>query len=160
MTSTVEDPHWAPPAIVLAKRLLSHAAHLQVAWDEQAVGVSGQLTPDRPLPVGPGVFALAEAGIVRYVGHAEHLARAFGPRGLGRASAKDCLDARRAEDCRLHRLILEAAAQGRVVDVYLLTDRSAVRRPWWRRREAVRSERDTSAEAARIRAAAHGDWQG
>lgn len=163
MARTEADAHWAPPQLVLATRLLTHAGHLQVAWDGDdrsgGRGVPGRLTPSAPLPPVHGVYALVEDGAVRYVGYAEHLARTFGARGLGRAAgAKDCDDPRRAEECRLQHLVLDAARRGVVIDVYLLTDPEPELRRWWQRR-TVAATSDLAQVAAQIGAAVRGTWQ-
>ncbi len=166
MTTSPAEAHWAPPQLVLASRLLDHAGHLQVTWERDDLrggrATSARLTPSQPLPPTRGVYALVEDGAVRYVGFTEHLPIIFGPRGLGRMTAKDCQDERRAEHCRLRGLILDVAAHGRVVDVYLLTDPVAPRRRWWQRPQPAAvtvPPRDLAADAAQIDAAVRGDWQ-
>src|SRR5690606_11465184 len=98
------DEHWAPDHLVLARTVLNNAGRLLVARDadgavvqhspladmaavEQrypgwALGPFGTIEPERVLPEDPGVFALVESGVVRYVGASPDLARTFGPRGL------------------------------------------------------------------------------
>lgn len=160
MTGLTEDAHWAPPQLMLAKRMLTHAGHLGVTWaqDGPADRRTAEIAPSQPLPAARGLYALVEAGVVRYVGFSEHLARTFGPRGLGRCRPQDRLDARRTEDSRLHDLIVASARNRRIVDVYVLLDESPTPR-WWRRRQPAHTHRDLSVEAATIGAATNGHWQ-
>lgn len=136
------DEHWAPERIVLARRPLDHAGVLLVERDQYgqvltqaplegmaavehrypawARGPFGRIEPERRLPGRPGVFALVQAGVVRYVGGSGHLARTFSPRGLGEISRRDAQRSAAEEACRLNRLLVAEAAAGRVVDLYVL----------------------------------------
>ncbi|HMO12232.1 MAG TPA: hypothetical protein PKB06_12185 [Actinotalea sp.] len=155
MTSTTEDAHWAPPQLVVGRRLLTHVGHLQVTWSRGLGRSAGAVEPDRQLPATPAVFALVEHGSVRYVGTTDNLARTFGPRGAGRT--RDESDPRRAEAVRLHHLVLATAAAGRVVDLYLLGELGRPR-PWWRRDRRVPAH-DLAAEASALIEVTHGSWQ-
>ncbi|WP_225755706.1 hypothetical protein [Actinotalea sp. Marseille-Q4924] len=136
------DDHWAPERIVLAGRSLDHAGVLVVERDQYgevltqeplegmaaveqryppwARGPFGRIEPQRRLPRRPGVFALVQAGVVRYVGGSPDLARTFSPRGLGEISRRDAQRSTAEEACRLNRLVVAEAGVGRVVDLYVL----------------------------------------
>jgi len=167
------DEHWAPDHIVLARRVLTYAGRLLVERDasgvvleysplagmaavEQrypawALGPFGRIEPEFVVPRAPGVFALATDGVVRYVGSALALGRAFGVRqGLGHISRRDAQKARYEEHCRLNRLITAEARAGRTVDLYLLL---VEKRRW--PAAPVESPADVAAE---ILAAGRGDW--
>lgn len=171
------DEHWAPDHIVLDRKVLAYAGRLLVERDadghvlqhsplagmaavEQrypawALGPFGRIEPERGLPERPGVFALVEHGVVRYVGSSRDLARTFGTRGLGHISRRDCQLAQREERCRLNRLIVSATRTGSVVDLYLLVT-SDSRRPHWLpspSRDAVPAE-----VAATLARTANGSW--
>ena len=147
------DEHWAPDHIVLERKVLAYAGRLLVERDmdgrvlehsplagmaavEQrypawALGPFGRIEPERELPERPGVFALVEHGVVRYVSSSTDLARTFGTRhGLGYISRRDCQLARREERCRLNRLVVAATKAGRVVDLYILPTHDVKHRPW------------------------------
>lgn len=170
----VEDEHWAPDHIVLARRVLTRAGRLFVERDatglvlqrspledmaavEQrypawARGPFGRIEPEFALPDRPGVYALVSDGVVRYVGASEDLERTFGPRhGLGHISRRDCTNRRQEEPCRLNRLITADAVAGRIVDLYLL---ELERRRWY----GGRSGDGPAAVAAEIVAAVRGEW--
>jgi hypothetical protein len=136
------DEHWAPARIVLARRTLTHAGVLVVERDQYgqvltqaplegmaavehrypawARGPFGRVEPERRLPAGPGVFALVQAGVVRYVGGSSDLARTFSSRGLGEISRRDAQRSSSEEACRLNRLVVAEAVEDRVVDLYVL----------------------------------------
>lgn len=140
--SSPADEHWAPARIVLARRPLEHAGVLVVERDQYgqvlrqaplegmaavehrypawARGPFGRVEPERRLPRRPGVFALVQAGSVRYVGGSGDLARTFSPRGLGEISRRDAQRSVSEEACRLNRLVVAEAVAGRVVDLYVL----------------------------------------
>lgn len=137
---------------MLARRTLDHAGPLHVARDEHgeiltheplegmaavehrypawARGPFGEIDPERSLPSTPGVFALVQAGVVHYVGASQHLARTFGPRGIGEVTRAEAQRRSSEEKCRLNRLVVAEAVHGRVVDVYVLP--LPRRRPWRR----------------------------
>ena len=136
------DEHWAPERIVLARRQLEHAGVLLVERDQHgqvltqaplegmaavehrypawARGPFGRIEPERRLPARPGVFALVQAGVVRYVAGSDHLARTFSTRGLGEISRRDAQRSASEEACRLNRLVVAEAVAGRLVDLYVL----------------------------------------
>lgn len=137
------DEHWAPDHIVLARRVLTYSGLLLVereadgrVWEHSplagmaavehrypawALGPFGRIEPQREIPAAPGVFALAQAGIVRYVGSSTDLSRTFGARhGLGDIARRDCQLSKHEERCRLNRLVVAEAKAGRPVDLYLL----------------------------------------
>ena len=170
------DEHWAPPHVVLARRVLTYAGRLFAERDANgavleysplagmaavehrypawALGPFSRIEPEFALPERPGVYALVTEGVVRYVGHAKDLDVAFGVRtGLGHISRRDAQRARWEERCRLNRLITAEARAGRTVDVYVL-ELEAV--PWWR--PAGRTAESPAAVAAEILATGRGDW--
>lgn len=136
------DEHWAPERVVLARRPLEHAGVLLVERDQYgqvltqaplegmaavehrypawARGPFGRIEPERRLPGRPGVYALVQAGVVRYVGGSDHLARTFSPRGLGEISRRDAQRSAAEEACRLNRLLVAEALAGKLVDLYVL----------------------------------------
>lgn len=168
------DEHWSPDHLVLSRKVLAHAGRLFVERDaagelilnspladmaavEQrypawALGPFGRIEPEYALPETPGVYALVSAGVVRYVGSAQNLARAFSARhGMGYISRRDAQRSRREERARLNRLITSEARSGNEVDLYLLVMPSR----WsWRRR---RSD-DPARIAAEIVSNTRGDW--
>lgn len=170
----LEDEHWAPDHIVLARRVLTYAGRLFVereadgsvllhspledmaaveqrypAW---ALGPFGRIEPEFALPDRPGVYALVSEGVVHYVGATASLESQFGQRhGLGHVSRRDCTNRRREEVCRLNRLITADAVGGRTVDLYVI---ALEPRRWY---GARRGEAPT-AVAAEIVAASRGDW--
>lgn len=172
------DEHWAPDHIVLDRRVLAYAGRLLVERDadghviehsplagmaavEQrypawALGPFGRIEPERELPERPGVFALVDQGVVRYVGSSRDLARTLGTRhGLGNISRRDCQRPQREERCRLNRLIVTSTRMGRVIDVYLLVT-SERRRPHWM---PLPSHEPVPAEvAASLARTANGSW--
>lgn len=139
--STASDEHWAPARILLARRPLDHAGVLVVERDQYgrvltqaplegmaavehrypawARGPFGRIEPERRLPRGPGVYALVQEGTVRYVGGSADLARTFSHRGLGEISRRDAQRSSSQEVCRLNRLVVAEAVEGRVVDLYV-----------------------------------------
>lgn len=170
----LEDEHWAPDHIVLARRVLTYAGRLFVereadgsvllhspledmaaveqrypAW---ALGPFGRIEPEFALPDRPGVYALVSEGVVHYVGATASLESQFGQRhGLGHVSRRDCTNRRREEVCRLNRLITADAVGGRAVDLYVIAMEP---RRWY---GAWRGEAP-SAVQAEILAATRGDW--
>jgi len=166
------DEHWAPDRLVLARRTLTYAGLLHVARDEHgeilthaplegmaavdqrypawARGPFGEIDPERRLPATPGVYALVQGGVVRYVGASQHLARTFGPRGIGEVTRSEAQRRGSEEKCRLNRLVVAEAVHGRAVDLYVLP--LARRRPW--RREVE----DPAEVAASIVAVHRGAW--
>ncbi|WP_155859383.1 hypothetical protein [Cellulomonas sp. KRMCY2] len=172
------DEHWAPDHVVLARHVLNFAGRLFVERDadgevlthsplagmaavEQrypawALGPFGRIETEHPLPEAPGVFALVQQGVVRYVGASRNLSRTFGPRhGIGHITRRDCQLSRREERCRLNRLVVAEARAGRVVDLYLLvTGPSGVRALL-----SGRSPGEAPAEIARqVAEVARGTW--
>ena len=168
------DEYWAPDRLVLARRVLVYAGRLTVERDadgavvrhsplagmaavEQrypawAMGPFGRIEPERELPSTGGVFALVQAGTVRYVGASSNLARTFGTRhGLGDISRRDCQQPTAEERCRLNRLVVAEAVAGRVVELYVLTTGRVSR---WRRTTGEETEQ----VAREIAEAAHGTW--
>ena len=175
--SSSADEHWAPDHLVLDRRVLTYAGRLLVERDaagqvvqhsplagmaavEQrypgwALGPFGAVEPERDLPGLPGVYALVETGVVRYVGASRDLARTFGPRGVGMITRKDCQSGRNEERCRLNRLVVAQAVAGRVVDLYLMVTEQS-RRPAW-----LPGRSDTEGPeqvAAQMQQAARGAW--
>lgn len=172
------DEHWAPDHLVLLRHVFAYAGRLLVERDEHgqvllsrpldgmaavdqrypgwARGPFGQIEPERELPTAAGVYALVDAGTVRYVGASRDLARTFGHRGLGEISRHDCQSAGSEESCRLNRRIAADAVRGRTTDLYLLVtdERSGVARNLIGRRPAA-----PNALAAEIARAARGAWQ-
>lgn len=136
------DDHWAPDHLVLAGRVLAHGGRLLVELDEHgqvatheplagmaavehrhprwALGPFGRVEPERDVPSRPGVYALVQAGVVRYVGAAADLAAALGPRGLGEITRRDAQRPANEERCRLNHRVVVEARHGRTVDLYLL----------------------------------------
>ena len=166
------DEHWAPPHVVLARRVLAYAGRLFVERDANgtvmeysplsgmaavehrypawALGPFSRIEPEFDLPEQPGVYALVTDGAVRYVGHAKDVDAAFGIRaGIGHISRR----ARAEERCRLNRLITAEARAGRTVDLYVLALESV---PWWR--FAPRPVETPVAVATEILQAGRGDW--
>lgn len=166
--------HWAPDHILLARRVLTYVGRLLVERDaigavvrenplegmaavEQrypawARGPFGHVEPERAAPSAPGVYALVVAGVVRYVGASDDLARTFSDRGLGTITRRDATRAGREEHCRLNRLITAEAVAGRTVDLYALAlegGRGLLGR--------ARGERPADV-AAQVAGAAEGDW--
>ena len=144
-TPAVPVEHWAPAQLVLARRRLTLVGPLSVARDAAGVvalqHVPGPVGPDRqggpagggrapgpfgriwsvaPVPAAPGVFALVDAGTVRYVGHSPDLGRTFSRHGLGEVSRRGAADPVEAEHRRLHHLLVSAAVEGRTIDLYVL----------------------------------------
>lgn len=175
VTPSPADDHWAPEHLVIARQPLTYAGRLVVerepdgtvatyspladmaaveqrypAW---ALGPFGTIDTERDLPDRPGVFALTQAGVVRYVGSAANLSRGFGPRGLGQISRRDCQNPKHEEQCRLNRLVTAEARAGRLVDLYVLLMDPP--RAWGLL--PARGEAPASV-AARLAAAAHGSW--
>lgn len=169
------DDHWAPEHLVIARQVLTYAGRLRVERDalgevvtsspladmaavEQrhpawALGPFGRVEPERVLPDSPGVYALVQAGAVRYVGSSANLARTFGPRGLGQISRRDAQRARNEERCRLNRRVVGEAIAGRDVDLYLLVVESS------RLRSLAGSTPAEAAEIAeRLAHATRGPW--
>lgn len=169
----VEAEHWAPPLLVLGGIALQHAGRLFVVHDGHgrvyrheplagmaavehryptwARGPFGMVEPERAVPAAPGLFALTEEGAVRHVGAARDLAAAFD--GLGEIDRRDCTDPRRQDACRVNHHVVEAAAAGRTVDLYLAVTAEAGR--------ADRLLGRTSApfaDAARLRALVAEPW--
>lgn len=140
-----DDDHWAPEHLVLARSVLTYAGRLLVQRDEAgdvvvhsplagmaaveqrypswALGPFGHVETERELPSSPGVFALVQAGRVRYVSSASDLARELGHRGLGQISRRDCTRPAGEERCRLNRLVVAEARHGRTVELYVLVTR-------------------------------------
>lgn len=140
-TSTSDDEHWAPPRLLLGDVDLTYAGRLFVVHDRRgrvyrheplagmaavehrypawARGPFGLVEPERELPAAPGLYALVEHGMVRYVGAAVDLNQAFGPRGIGEIRRRDCDDPRREGDLRVNAGVVAAAMAGRTVDIYL-----------------------------------------
>lgn len=170
------DEHWAPPHLVLARRLLTYAGRLFAERDANgvvmeysplagmaavehrypawALGPFSRIEPEFAMPASPGVFALVTDGVVRYVGHARNLEVAFGLReGIGHISRRDAQRARREERCRLNRLITTEARAGRTVDAYVLVLEAP---PWWR--PTARAPESPAAVAAEIVESNRGDW--
>lgn len=136
------DEHWAPQRIILGRRAFDHAGVLLVERDQYghvltqaplegmaavehrypvwAQGPFGRVEPERRLPARPGVFVLVQAGSVRYVAGSVDLARTFSSRGLGEISRRDAQRSTSEEACRLNRLVVAEALQGRTVDLYVL----------------------------------------
>lgn len=134
--------HWAPEHLVLARRVLSHAGRLLVGHDAEgrvmthrplsdmaavehrypswALGPFGHVEPETDPPAAPGVFALVQAGVVRYVGSSRDLSRTLGPQGIGTVSRRDAQRRDSEERCRLNHRVVAEARVGRVVDLYLL----------------------------------------
>jgi hypothetical protein len=170
------DEHWAPPHLVLARRVLTYTGRLFAERDatgavqeysplagmaavEQrypawALGPFGRIEPEFAIPAQAGVFALVTHGVVRYVGHARNLDEMFGARtGIGYVSRRDAQRSRREERCRLTRLITVEARAGRTVDLYVLA-MGATR--WWR---PTAAPAESPAEvAAQIVDSNRGDW--
>lgn len=141
-TSTTDDEHWAPPRLLIGDVDLEHAGRLFVVHDRRgrvyrheplagmaalehrypawARGPFGLVEPERDLPAAPGLYALVEQGVVRFVGAATDLHRAFGPRGVGEIRRRDCDDPRREGDLRANAGVVAAAMGGRTVDLYLM----------------------------------------
>jgi hypothetical protein len=172
---SVGDEHWAPPHLVLARRVLTYSGRLFAERDaagvlldysplagmaavEQrypawALGPFSRIEPEFAIPAQAGVFALVTDGVVRYVGHARNLEAAFGFRtGIGHISRRDAQRARGEERCRLNRLITVEARAGRTVDVYVLAMGAS---RWWRPARAAESP---VAVAAEIVESNRGDW--
>ena len=170
------DEHWAPPHLVLARRVLTYAGRLFAERDANgvvmeysplvgmaavehrypawALGPFSRIEPEFAMPARPGVFALVTDGVVRYVGHARNLEVTFGLReGIGHISRRDAQRARGEERCRLNRLITVEARAGRTVDAYMLVTEST---PWWR--PAARAAESPAAVAAEIVGSNRGDW--
>jgi len=170
------DEHWAPPHLVLARRVLTYAGRLFAERDANgvvleysplagmaavehrypawALGPFGRIEPEFAMPASPGVFALVTDGVVRYVGHARNLEVAFGLReGIGHISRRDAQRPRREERCRLNRLITAEARAGRTVDAYVLVMEAP---PWWK--PTSRAAESPAAVAAEIVASNRGDW--
>lgn len=170
------DEHWAPPHLVLARRVLTYAGRLFAERDaagsvqeysplagmaavEQrypawALGPFSRIEPEFAIPAQAGVFALVTHGVVRYVGHARNLDEMFGLRtGIGHVSRRDAQRSHGEERCRLNRLITLEARAGRTVDVYVLT--MGVVRWWWPASRPAESPADV---AAQIVATNRGDW--
>jgi hypothetical protein len=166
------DEHWAPDHLVLARHTLSYAGRLLVVRDEDgqvlthsplegmaavehrypawAQGPFGEVEPERRLSTEPGVFALVQAGAVRYVGSTGNLRRTFGPRGLGEISRSEAQSPRHEESCRLNRLVVAEARAGRTVDLYVL--------PVARQGVLRRPAEDPAVLAGRIVAVHRGVW--
>lgn len=173
---TPADEHWAPDRILLARRPLDHAGVLVVERDQYgrvltqeplegmaaveqrypgwARGPFGRVEPERRLPRRPGVFALAQAGSVRYVGASEDLARTFSAHGLGEISRRDAQRSTSEEACRLNRLVVAEALAGRVVDLYV----HLLPRPRFSLRGRTGGE-DPYVLAGELRAGHRGAWQ-
>jgi hypothetical protein len=172
------DEHWAPDHLVLDRRVLQYAGRLLVEHDDDghileysplagmaaveqrypawALGPFGRVEPERGLPELPGVYALVEQGVVRYVGSTVNLARTFDARhGLGHISRRDCQLSKHEERCRLNRLVIASAKAGRVVDVYLITTQDTKRRPWT---STARAGAAPAALATQLARSARGSW--
>ncbi|KGM09073.1 hypothetical protein [Cellulomonas bogoriensis] len=170
--SSPSDAHWAPDHIVLARTVLTYHGRLLVELESDgsvyehaplagmaaveqrfpawALGPFGRVEPERRLPRDPGVFALVQAGVTRYVGASRDLYRTFGSRGLGEISRRDCQAAGKEESCRLNRLVVAEAKAGRQVDLYVLVTEGG---GWFGRGAQAPEEL-----AGRIAEAAHGSW--
>lgn len=137
---------------VLLNSPLADMAAVEHRYPAWALGPFGRIEPEYALPEAPGVFALVSAGVVRYVGSAQDIARAFSARhGLGHISRRDAQRSRHEEWARLNRLITAEARTGGEVDLYLLVMPGR----WsWRRR---RSD-DPARIAAEIVEGTRGDW--
>lgn len=171
------DDHWAPERIVLARRSLDHAGVVLVERDQYgqvltqsplegmaavehrypawARGPFGRVEPERRLPRRPGVFALVQAGVPRYVSGSDDLARTFSPRGLGEISRRDAQRSAAEEACRLNRLLVAEALAGRLVDLYVLVLGGSG--PWGGLLRPAPTE-DPHAVAGEIRAQHRGAW--
>ena len=172
------DEHWAPDHLVLDRRVFQCAGRLLVERDadgqvlqhspladmaavEQryppwALGPFGRVEPERDLPELPGVYALVEHGVVRYVGSSLNLARTFdGRNGLGHISRRDCQTPRHEERCRLNRLVVAAAKAGKVIDVYVMTTQTTKHRPWM---PAAKGAHAPSVVAEQLVQTARGAW--
>jgi hypothetical protein len=166
------DEHWAPDQIILARRALGYAGLLVVARDDDgevvthsplegmaavehryppwAMGPFGEIDPERDLPANPGVFALVQAGAVRYVGSSRNLARTFSPREIGEITRREAQHRGCEERCRLNRLVVAEAVAGRLVELYVLPLRRQL--PWRRQQDVPRDV------AAQILSAHRGAW--
>ena len=175
--SSSTDEHWAPDHLVLDRRVLTYAGRLLVERDaagtvvqhsplagmaavEQrypgwALGPFGTVETERELPDLPGVYALVESGVVRYVGASSDLARTFGPRGVGAISRRDCQSSRNEERCRLNRLVVAGTAAGRTVDLYVLVTSESRRPAWLPGADRGESPTEVAAEMQRV---ARGSW--
>lgn len=172
------DEHWAPDHVVLARRVLTYAGRLIVERDQDdevvthsplagmaaveqrypawALGPFGRIEPEHVLPEAPGVFALVQQGVVRYVGASRDLARTFGTRhGLGHITRRDCQLSRREERCRLNRLVVAEAGAGRTVDLYVLVTGRTGSKALFRGRRPAQVPADIAREVAEV---AHGNW--
>ena len=169
------DEHWAPDSLVLNRLSLTYAGRLLVERDRSgevltysplegmaavehrypawALGPFGNVETERAMPSTPGVFALVQSGVVRYVASSRNLARTFSERrGLGEISRRDCRRATHEEACRLNRLVTAQALTGEAVDVYLWV----VERARLGKRRAAALELDEL--AARMAADGRGAW--
>lgn len=170
----VQDEHWAPDHIVLARRVLSYAGRLFVERDANgtvivhspladmaavehrypawALGPFGRIEPEFAVPRRPGVYAIVSAGVARYVGATNDLERVFGTRdGLGHISRRNAMSKRHEEVCRLNRLMVVEAVAGRALDLYLLPLEP---RRWW----GGRSGEAPSTVAAEILSIVRPEW--
>lgn len=174
-TSTTDDEHWAPPRLVIDEVDLDHGGRLFVVHDrrgrvyrheplagmaavehrypEWARGPFGLVEPERELPSEPGLYALVEQGVVRFVGAAVDLRRAFGPRGIGEVRRRDCDDARREDALRVNAGVVAAAMAGRTVDLYLTVTGRTTRMDRFLARDTAPREL-----AARLRAQVITSW--
>lgn len=64
-----------------------------------------------------GVYALTVAGQVKYIGECEDLSRRFGPTGYGSIQPRNCFVGGQSTNCKLNHNVLEAASQGRAVEL-------------------------------------------
>ena len=70
------------------------------------------------LPSTTAVYAVTIGSALAYVGKARNLARRWGPMGYGRISPRNCYEGGQSTNCKVNHNILEAAREGRQVDLW------------------------------------------
>ncbi len=69
-------------------------------------------------PAATGVYALTAAGVLKYIGECEDLARRFGPNGYGSIAARNCHHDGQSTNCKVNSLVLASLKAGEGVEVW------------------------------------------